>query len=83
MFIPDRILLLLAERPSMTRAAIRAALSDSKRVAVNAAIARLEDKGLIDAIGWGRYRLAVDATISHTERPAKSMHESIRRTHRG
>jgi predicted transcriptional regulator of viral defense system len=71
MFITDRILRLLAERPSMTRGAIRAALPDCKRVAVTGAISRLEDKGLIDAVGWGRYKLAAAVTISQAARARK------------
>ena len=44
--------------PSMSGAAIRAALPDCKRLTVAGAIARFEDKGLIDPEGWGTYRLA-------------------------
>jgi hypothetical protein len=51
MFISDRILALLAEHPSMSRAAIRAAFPDCKLLAVTGAIARVDDKGLIDAAG--------------------------------
>jgi len=79
MFIPDRILSALAERPSMTRAGIRAALNDCKRVAVNAAIDRLEDKGLIEALGWGRYRLVAAAVVPPMPRPVHSMRDSIHR----
>ena len=57
-FIPDRILALLAEYPSMRNAAIRTALPDCKHLALTGAIARLEDKGLIDAAGWGTCSLA-------------------------
>ena len=64
MFISDRILALLAERPSMSGLAIRAALPDCKRVAISVALARLEDRGMIEAAGWGTYRLAAGATIS-------------------
>lgn len=80
MFIPDRILLLLAERPNMTRAAIRGALSDCKRIAVNGTIDRLEDKGLIEGTGWGRYRLVSGTSIPHTPGRALSLRESINRT---
>jgi hypothetical protein len=71
MFITDRILRLLAERPSMTRSAIRAALPDCKRVAVAGAIARLEDKGLINAVGWGTYVLAPAVIIPQAARARK------------
>jgi predicted transcriptional regulator of viral defense system len=79
MFIPDRILRLLAEHPGMTRSAMRAALSDCKRVAVNGAILRLEDKGLIEATGWGRYRLAPTAAVPPIPRRVKSMRDTIDR----
>jgi hypothetical protein len=58
MFISDRILALLAKHPSMSGATIRAALPDCKRLAVTGAIARVGDKGPIDAAGWGTHRLA-------------------------
>ena len=42
----------------MSGAAIRAALPDCKRLAFTGTIAHLEGKGLIDAAGWGTWRLA-------------------------
>jgi predicted transcriptional regulator len=59
MFVADRILVLLAERP-MSGTAIRAALPNTKRRSIAAALRRMADKGQIESAGWGVYRLAAD-----------------------
>lgn len=64
MFVSDRILELLAERPRLSVAAIRAALPDCKRVAITTALLRLEEKGLIEPVGWRAYRLASGAATA-------------------
>jgi predicted transcriptional regulator len=64
MFISDRILARLAERP-MTILAIRAALPGYKLAHVSYAISRLNDKGLIEPSGWGTYRLAAPSPKTH------------------
>jgi predicted transcriptional regulator len=65
MFVPDRILALLAERPRLSVAAIRAALPDCKRVAITTALLRLEEKGLIEPVGWRAYRLTSRPATPH------------------
>ena len=64
MFISDRILARLAERP-MTILAIRAAVPGYKLAHVSYAISRLRDKGLIEPSGWGTYRLAARSPKTH------------------
>ena len=65
MFVSDRILALLGERPRLSVAAIRSALPDCKRVAITTALLRLEQKGLIEAVGWRAYRLTSNAPAAH------------------
>jgi predicted transcriptional regulator of viral defense system len=70
MFVADRILALLAERPVLTAAQIRKALPHAKRKSIVSAIARLSDKGQIESAGWGFYRLPVNMAGRQPE-PAK------------
>jgi predicted transcriptional regulator len=60
MFVADRILALLTERP-MSATSIHAALPKAKRRSITAALRRMADKGQIESAGWGVYRLAADA----------------------
>ena len=64
MFVSDRILELLSQRPRMSVAGIRAALPDCKRVAITTALLRLEEKGLIEPVGWRAYRLASNVALA-------------------
>ena len=58
MLLQDRILALLAQHPGASSTDIRAALPDAKLRSIASAIRRLRDRGQIEPVGWGAYRLA-------------------------